>query len=230
MKSKLLIGLTERSSLFAIEDGFSLLDNILEVNIVPVDGDLEAEAFELKPQFADTFDHWLEASADCGNFGSHHIGLLSAHPLGRGPRQAQQEGRDPGFCDQLLQDLANRDLAIEHLVIGADDFDLDVAGGDEIADGALAAGLHSLAPLASDGEAAILCIASAVFADDGEAHITHTVPVIPGRLEDFQKDAGQEGHRAQEGDAIGGADLRLVGGKEEQILSRQRLNGAVRIS
>ena len=183
---------------------------------------------EAHPQPADPLHHRRQAPADGRQFRGEDIRLLAAHALGGGPTEPQHKGRDARLGHQLLHDLPHRHLAVQHLIVRADDLDLHIPDGHKVPDIAVPAALHGPAPLPGDLGATLLGQGGIQFpalglVDHREADVAHPLPVGPHGGVDFPQQLRQKGHPPQHGYAVGAAALRIVGGEEQQVLAGEGL-------
>ena len=184
-----------------------------------------------QPQGANFFKHGRDRAADGAQLARHEVCLLRAHPLGGRPVQAQQEGRYARSGDELLEYLAHGYLAVEDLIICADDLDLHVAHGHEVAHRAVFSALHGRRPL---GGYLLRTLLSRKLVDDvalglvdhREAHVARSFPVDAQRLIYLHEYPAEEGHTAEHGHAVRRIGLGVKGGEQQQVLVRHRLNAA----
>ena len=182
-----------------------------------------------QPQPADALDNWGEAAPNSSDLGGQKVRLLGAHPLRGGPVEAQHEGRDTGLGHDLLQNLTHRHLAVQNLVVGADDLDVHIAHGHKVPHAAGVALLHGGRPLPGDlltafpGQGAgQLSLAGLVH--HGKAHIAAPVPVESHGVIDLHQQLRQKGHGPEQRHPVGAVGLRIERCEQQQLLSGQRLH------
>ena len=183
-----------------------------------------------QPQLADPLHHRLQRAANGGDLTGHDVRLLAAHPLSGRPAQTQQEGRDARPGHQLLQNLAHRHLAVQHLVVRTDDPDLHIAGSHKVPDGPVPGCLHGGRPLPCHRLAPLLGHAVLIsLAHHSKAHISHSLPVLARSLENFQQNIHHKGHGPQHGHSVRSIRLRLEGCKQQKLLPGQLPHTAIHV-